>query len=571
MLWDSRLDVRSVKRNCASDQKIRIPLEAKQKRGLIMGANLKLPVIKRSWVDGFSIGVLFFLLTIFPAVPYCGAVTIEALYPDAPGTGFNDQSGLTEEKRALLGDNGNNASTLGQARRNAFEHAASLLEDRLPGPNIIRVEASFIPFDEDETTIARTSIQQIISFGPEELLHIGYPPALAERIKGEKLVDGSMPHFIVEFSRSSNFYYGFREDAPSFSIDFVTLAIHELIHGLGFYSSLGENGSFPRKTISVTSRTRDYLFDVEQWQRIYDVQMYSEEDGEFIVDLEPHRREQAATSDTGLLWDGTVRPGKGDSCSYGQRMAELKSAGVASDGKPQLHAPPDFNEGSSITHVHTEADDIMEYLYPFPRDMDLSLGMLKDMGWEIDDDDFPPSCVPTGIRVTPTSGLVTTEGGGVATFAVGLDSEPMSDVVIPLSSSEPREGVADTAALEFTPENWAAAQTVTVTGINDTEEDGPKPYVIALERVQSRDRFYDGFNPDDVSVTNQDNDPEPDPTSGPVPKPEEMAQDGGGGGGCALAMEKRVENTPQNTVLNLFLVVAFLFSAALRRSPLTEK
>ena len=134
-------------------------------------------------------------------------------------------------------------------------------------------------------------------------------------------------------------------------------------------------------------------------------------------------------------------PGReNSSCSYGQRMAELKSAGVASDGKPRLHAPPDFNEGSSITHVHTEADDIMEYLYPFPRDMDLSLGMLKDMGWEIDDDDFPPSCVPTGISVTPTSGLVTTEGGGVATFAVRLDSEPMSDVIIPLRSSEPREG-----------------------------------------------------------------------------------------------------------------------------------
>ena len=91
-------------------------------------------------------------------------------------------------------------------------------------------------------------------------------------------------------------------------------------------------------------------------------------------------------------------------------MAELEYAGVASDGKPRLHAPPTFDEGSSITHVHTEADDIMEYLYPFPRDMDLSLGMLKDMGWEIDDNNFPPSCVPTGVSVTPTSGLVTTEG-----------------------------------------------------------------------------------------------------------------------------------------------------------------
>ena len=64
-------------------------------------------------------------------------------------------------------------------------------------------------------------------------------------------------------------------------------------------------------------------------------------------------------------------------------MAELKYAGVASERKTQASRSPDFNEGSSITHVHTEADDIMEYLYPFPRDMDLSLGMLKDMGWKL--------------------------------------------------------------------------------------------------------------------------------------------------------------------------------------------
>ena len=40
-------------------------------------------------------------------------------------------------------------------------------------------------------------------------------------------------------------------------------------------------------------------------------------------------------------------------------------------------------------------------------------------------------------------------------FAVKLDSEPMSDVTIPLRSSRPQEGVADTATLEFTPDNWA--------------------------------------------------------------------------------------------------------------------
>ena len=417
-------------------------------------------------------------------------------------------------------------------------------------------------------------MRRILSFGPEELIHIGYPPALAEIIAKEKLIDESLPHFIMEFSRDSDFYYGFTDEAPSFSIDFVTLAIHEIIHGLGFHSSLKEDGSFPRATLDVTDGTRNFSLDVEQWQRIYDVQMYSREDDEFIVDLEPSSRARAATSETGLLWDGTARPGKESSCSYAQRMAELKSTGINSAGRPQLHAPSTFDRGSSITHVHTDTDDIMEYLYPFPRDMDLSFGMLRDMGWEISDDGFPPSCVPTGITVTPTSGLLTTEDGGTATFSVKLESEPISSVRIPLRSSDPGEGVADTQVLEFTPANWTMAQTVTVTGVNDDgEEDGPERYVILLERAQSRDRFYDGFNPADVLVTNQDNDPEPvDPAPPQKQSPEETAEDeNDGGGGCALAASGKVRNTPGSGGLALFLAALFLFSAAPWKSLLGER
>ena len=517
-------------------------------------------------VDVFSAGFLFFLLTLLSAVPQSTAVTIQFLYTDAAGIGFNDPTELAQEQKDLLGSDGNNASALGEARKNALEHAARLLEIRLPGATVIRVEALFKSY-EDRNVIATTRMRQILSFGPRELIHIGYPPALAERIKGEKLLEESLPHFIVEFSKYPDFYYGFTGEPPPSSIGFVTLAIHEIIHGLGFHSSLREDGSFPAVTLDVTDGTRNFSLDVEQWQRIYDVQMYSEEDGEFIVDLEPSQRMQAATSETGLLWDGTVRPGEEGSCSYGQRMAELKSAGIDSDGRPRLHAPSSFDNGSSITHVHMDTDDIMEYLYPFPRDMDLSLGMLRDMGWEINDDGFPPSCVPTGISVTPTSGLLTTEDGGTATFSVKLQSEPISNVRIPLRSSDPGEGAADTRALEFTPGNWTMAQTVTVTGVNDDgEEDGPKPYLITLERAQSRDRFYDGFDPHDVSVTNQDNDPEPEEL-----EPPQMQQSpGNGGGGCALASRAQVKNMPKSGALVLFLSALLLLFAVQWKSLLRE-
>ena len=46
-----------------------------------------------------------------------------------------------------------------------------------------------------------------------------------------------------------------------------------------------------------------------------------------------------------------------------------------------------------------------------------------------------------GVTVTPTSGLVTTEAGGTASFTVVLESEPVADVTISLSSSDTTEGI----------------------------------------------------------------------------------------------------------------------------------
>ncbi len=45
-----------------------------------------------------------------------------------------------------------------------------------------------------------------------------------------------------------------------------------------------------------------------------------------------------------------------------------------------------------------------------------------------------------GITVSPTSGLVTTESGGTATFTVVLTTQPSADVTLALSSSDTTEG-----------------------------------------------------------------------------------------------------------------------------------
>src|SRR6185436_3105784 len=72
-----------------------------------------------------------------------------------------------------------------------------------------------------------------------------------------------------------------------------------------------------------------------------------------------------------------------------------------------------------------------------------------------------------GIVVTPVAGLVTDESGLAASFTVVLQSQPVADVTIALSSSDPSEGAVAPASVTFTAANWNLPQTVTITGVDD--------------------------------------------------------------------------------------------------------
>ncbi len=112
-----------------------------------------------------------------------------------------------------------------------------------------------------------------------------------------------------------------------------------------------------------------------------------------------------------------------------------------------------------------------------------------------------------GVTVTETGGsTATTEAGGTDTFTVVLDTEPLEDVSIAVSSSDTSEGMVDKSSLVFTASNWSTAQTVTVTGQDDNLVDGDQPYDIVLAAAVSTDSHYNGIDPADVSVTNTDDD-----------------------------------------------------------------
>ena len=108
------------------------------------------------------------------------------------------------------------------------------------------------------------------------------------------------------------------------------------------------------------------------------------------------------------------------------------------------------------------------------------------------------------VIITPTEGLVTTEGGGTTTFTVKLSEAPSSPVKIPLQSSDETEGILSTPLVNLSGGNWQVGATVTITGVDDTIVDGNIAYTILTGPTESRDLDYNGLDPADVSVTNMD-------------------------------------------------------------------
>ncbi len=121
------------------------------------------------------------------------------------------------------------------------------------------------------------------------------------------------------------------------------------------------------------------------------------------------------------------------------------------------------------------------------------------------DEDYVAYGLP-GITVTPAAGLVTTEAGGTAQFQVVLNTAPLANVVVGISSGDPTEGAPSLPSLTFTPTDWNVPQTVTIVGMNDDERDGDVAYTIITAPAVSGDANYQGVNAPDVSVTNRDDD-----------------------------------------------------------------
>ncbi|MBU0942878.1 MAG: M6 family metalloprotease domain-containing protein [Proteobacteria bacterium] len=179
--------------------------------------------------------------------------------------------------------------------------------------------------------------------------------------------------------------------------------------------------------------------------------------------------------------DGTATAGTDYTAASGQ----LSFAATETSKTFDITVNGDYYDENNETFFVTLSNNSIE--------TDISAG--TGMGTLNDDD-------TAGIAVSSISGN-TTEDGGTATFTVVLNSRPLADVTIGLSSDNTNEGTVSPASLNFTDNNWDSEQTVVISGVNDPVIDGDTAYTIITALAVSADANYSDMNPSDVVVINE--------------------------------------------------------------------
>jgi|GEM_PF-1715710 len=291
--------------------------------------------------------------------------TITVVNTDGPGEGFNDPTPFTPS-------GGNPATTLGQARLNAFRHAAFIWGGVLTSRVEIRINAQMNSLGGTATSAILGSAgatNVFRDFPGAPVASTWYSQALANSLSNFDQDPGSddiAARFNSDVDGSvvlgtTNWYYGV-DGNPGTNVDFVSVVLHELGHGLGFQTYA--NASTGAKLMGFNDT--------------------------FMLNLECHgatpaaysagtdaQRAACGISDPNLHWIGAN--------TLTAAAAIPLTAGFPG-GHVQMHAPNPFVGGSSVSHfsIAEFPNQLMEPSYTGANhSVALSLPVMKDVGWTL--------------------------------------------------------------------------------------------------------------------------------------------------------------------------------------------
>jgi FG-GAP-like repeat len=297
------------------------------------------------------------------ASPSARAATFTVINTDSPGVGFNDTT-----PAAPVG--GNTGTTIGQQRLIAFQFAANIWSALVASSVTIQVSASFAPLTCSSTSAVLGSAGPFTSlrdFTGAPVAGTWYAVALANALNGSDL-DPTNPDITAQFNGAigttctfpNTWYYGLDGKPSGTQIDFVSVLVHELGHGLGFLTlvdlasgmkALGFNDTFMLNLENHGASPPDYP-SMTDAQRV------------------------AASIATGNLhWVG----------ANVQSWSGLLTAGTVGT-HVRMFAPNPQQPGSSVSHWDQVLmpSQIMEPSYTGPHHHPiLELPLFRDLGWTI--------------------------------------------------------------------------------------------------------------------------------------------------------------------------------------------
>jgi hypothetical protein len=305
-------------------------------------------MLHRNWV---RIRLAFALLGMAAfASPVAHAATVIVVNLNSPGVGFNDPTPATPV-------GGNTGTTIGAQRLIAFQAAANVWGGRLTSSVPIRVGAQF-------TALACDSMSAVLgSAGPNNFFRdfsgapvagTWYAVALANALHGSDLdpmADDIAANFNSAFGATcpfpSGWYYGL-DGNPGMLVDFFTVLVHEMCHGLGFLA-LGFNDTFMLNLENHGASPSDY------------------------PSMTDAQRLAASTATGNLHFVGA---------NVLAASAFLTAGTVGTHVR--MFAPSPSQPGSSVSHWDTvlTPNQIMEPSYTGPQHNGvLEAPLLKDTGW----------------------------------------------------------------------------------------------------------------------------------------------------------------------------------------------
>lgn len=263
--------------------------------------------------------------------------------------------------------------------RAAFEFAVNIWAQQLTSPVPIKVTANW--------TVLGAGV--LGSAGAENLdrdfpnapfSNTYYAIALANKLAGTDL-DPSGPDISANFnSNFSSWYFGTTGNPASNQYDFVSVVLHELGHGLGFFGSMSVTGSQGFWGYSGTPVIYDRFAENGAGQALLNTSIFPNPSGSLGSQL---------TSNNVFF--------NGPNANAGNGGARVK-----------LYAPTTWRSGSSYSHVDEttfpkgSANSLMTYALDqgevIHNPGTVALGILKDIGWTLSGDVVPaPSPTSTPV------------------------------------------------------------------------------------------------------------------------------------------------------------------------------